>query len=236
MNICVIHGSPRKGNTRYATECFMKALQNYSPVEFTQFYLPKDMPHFCYGCYTCFEKGEDKCPHAEQVQPIVEAIRAAEGLIFTTPVYALAESGAIKALLDHLSYIYISHRPMEEAFSKVAFVLTTTAGAGGKNAIKTISKSLNHWGIKRIQSVSIGLFAKDWKDMPAKKQHKYDKIIQQKAKKFNSILLHREGISTRLYTRFFFNMIRKMLIGFQENHTDRAYWAEKGWLGKKRPY
>lgn len=65
MRICIIHGSPRKGNTFKATEILKKEMQNNGKVKFAEYFLPKDMPHFCCGCFTCFEKGEDRCPHAQ---------------------------------------------------------------------------------------------------------------------------------------------------------------------------
>ena len=42
----------------------------------TEFFLPKDMPHFCAGCFSCFLRGENACPHADLVQPIARAIGA----------------------------------------------------------------------------------------------------------------------------------------------------------------
>ncbi|MFW6026651.1 MAG: flavodoxin family protein [Candidatus Woesearchaeota archaeon] len=184
MKICVIHGSPRKGNTFKVSEFFKNELLKNERVEFIEYFLPADMPHFCNGCFTCFEKGEDKCPHADYVQPIASSLKEADGIIITTPVYVMAESAQIKALLDHLGYIFIPHRPMEEMFSKVAMVISTTAGAGTGKAMKTISRSLFYWGIKKTIKGGFSLFAKNWVDIDIKSR----KRLKRKLGKSQEIL------------------------------------------------
>ena len=44
MQVCVIHGSPRKGNTHRATEIFKNELRQHGPVESAEFCLPRDNP------------------------------------------------------------------------------------------------------------------------------------------------------------------------------------------------
>lgn len=236
MKICIIHGSPRKGNTYRAAEIFKNGMKENGPVEFKEFFLPKDMPEFCCGCYNCFDKGEDKCPHAKYIKPIKDAMREADGLIFTSPVYVLSESGEIKAFLDHFGHIFIPHRPMEEMFSKAAVILSTTAGAGTGHSIKTIKRNLKYWGIKRIYSCGLTIFAKNWEDMKEKKQSKYSKILAKKSDKFYESVKNREKLSVRLFTRFIFFIIRGMMKSYPDGHWDKEYWREKGWLDGKKPF
>lgn len=177
MKICIVHGSPRKGNTYKAAQIFKDQMGKNGEVEFTEFFLPKDMPEFCCGCFTCFDKGEDKCPHSEYTQPIIKSIRESDGIIFTSPVYVLAESGAIKSFLDHYGYQYLSHRPMEEMFSKVGMVISTTAGAGTRHSIKTITRNLDWWGIKRVYNCGLRIFAKNWEDMKFERQLKFQRKL-----------------------------------------------------------
>lgn len=82
--------------------------------------------------------------------------------------------------LDHFGCIFMSHRPVKEMFSKTAFVISTTAGIGTRNVIKTIQKNLKYWGIPKIYKCGLTLRAKDWDDMPSKKQNKYKKILEKK--------------------------------------------------------
>lgn len=237
MKICIIHGSPRKGNTHRATQIFKEQLKKNGDIEFTEFFLPKDMPNFCCGCYNCFDNGEDKCPHAQYTQPIANAIREADGIILTSPVYVLAESGAIKALLDHYGYLYMAHRPMEEMFSKVAMVISTTAGTGTNHAIKTISRTLNWWGIKRIYKCGFTIPAKSWNEMKISRQQRFEKILSQKANKFYKTVEKRKQLHSRIFTKFIFSIMKKMMSGYQDDHPDKAYWVKKGWLsGRKLPF
>lgn len=236
MNICIIHGSPRKGNTYKATEIFKEQMKKHGDVDFVEFFLPKDMPHFCCGCYTCFDKSEDKCPHAQYTLPITNAIREADGIILTSPVYVLAESGEIKAFLDHYGYMYMPHRPMEEMFSKVAMVISTTAGAGTSHAIKTISRSLNYWGVKRLYKCGLTIFAKNWDEMKIEKKQKFERILSQKANKFYKTVEKRKQLHSRLFTKFMFFIMKKMMSGYKDGHTDKTYWIKKGWIsGQGRP-
>ena len=85
VTITVFHGSPRKGNTYNATKIFMDELSKYENVNFTEFFLPKDLPVFCTGCTLCLGGKREKCPNAQYVAPIFDAILKADAFIFATP-------------------------------------------------------------------------------------------------------------------------------------------------------
>ncbi|MBM7613776.1 flavodoxin family protein [Alkaliphilus hydrothermalis] len=235
MKICILHGSPRKGNTYKVTECFKEEMKRLGEVEFTEFFLHRDMPHYCCGCFVCFEKGEDQCPHASFVQPIKEAMKEADGLILTTPVYVLAESAQMKALLDHLAHMFIPHRPMEEMFSKVAQIISTTAGAGTGKAMNPIERNLRYWGVKRIYKAGFTLFAKDWEEMSLKKQLKFEKRIIRNARRFYKRVKGRDQLLPHIFTRMIFGMMKRVIQGYPEGNLDKKYWQEKGWR-KTNPF
>ena len=52
MNIVVINGTEIKGCTYQIKETFLSVLRDGN--EIVEYYFPKDMPHFCTGCKTCF--------------------------------------------------------------------------------------------------------------------------------------------------------------------------------------
>lgn len=237
MKVCIIHGSPRKGNTFKAAEIVKENLAGYGDYEFTEFFLPRDLPHFCNGCFVCFLQGEAKCPHAAAVQPIAKAIREADGLIITTPVYSLAESAGVKALLDHLSYNFMNHRPMAEIFSKVALVLTTTVGYGNGYAIKPIARALRFWGIRRVLKCGLTLFAIDWDQLPQRKQERIRKQLAKKAWELQRLLAKRERLRVSLFTRGYFRLCRRIMLSMADGAVDKEYWRGQGWLeGKRRPF
>ncbi len=237
MKICVIHGSPRKGNNFKVIELFKKNLLKFGDIEFTDFFLPKDMPHFCIGCYNCIEKSEEKCPHFSYMKPITETLKEADAFIFSSPVYVLAESGGMKALLDHFGYMFIPHRPVEEMFSKVGIVISTAAGSGNKYPLNSMKRNLSFWGLKRVLKMGFSILAKDWEDMNIKRQKKFENIIEKKAKKFYLLIEKRNELSVRPFTKIMFFFMKKMISNYNEDSRDKIYWKEKGWLSSsKKPY
>lgn len=232
MNITVFHGSPHNGNTRRAAKIFMDELQKINgDVHFAEFFLPKDLPVFCTGCTLCMSGKREKCPNAQYVAPIFDAVIKADALIFTTPHYgACSMSSGMKTLLDHLDFLVLNVTPRAEIFDKRAFIITT--GAGTTAAIKPIKSFLKHWGINRVYSLGIRLFTDKWDKMPVAKQKKIENKLRKSADKFYKARKKRPYLSTILYyhmTKF----ILKRYVG--EGNYPYEYWKEKGWF-KKRPF
>ncbi|MCK9222836.1 MAG: flavodoxin family protein [Limnochordia bacterium] len=237
MKVCVVHGSPKKGNTYMATGIVMEELARQGSIEFSQFFLPQDMPHFCRGCFACIERGENKCPDVGYVQPILNSMREADGLIFTSPVYVLGETGAMKVLLDHFAYIYLAHRPMEEMFSKVALVISTAAGGGTGYAMGSMSRSLRFWGVPKVHKCGFALRAKEWEEMPDTKQDKYADTLRKQARKFYDSMARRRHARTPMFTRIVFTFLKGTISKYPDGNIDKEYWRQKGWLeGKNRPF
>ena len=131
----------------------------------TEFSSPNDMPDACVGCFNCFTKGEDRCPHADKVAPIAEAIASADVIVLASPIYAMDVSGGMKSLLDHLCYRWLVHRPNPELLDAIGVAVSTTAGAGLSNADKTLRNSLRFWGLKRAFSMKMAVAAADWNEV-----------------------------------------------------------------------
>ena len=148
MKIVVVNGTEIRGCTYHIKEAFLELLRQGN--EICEFYLPKDLPHFCCGCKTCFFKSEKDCPHAEYVLPIWNALLSAELLVFTSPVYALRTTGQMKALLDHLCVHWMVHRPDDSMFTKKAVILTNAIGILNSGAQKEIATSLSWLGVSDI--------------------------------------------------------------------------------------
>jgi len=231
MKIAVFHGSPRLGNTYKATKIFMDELSKIGDVSFSEFYLPKDLPHFCTGCQLCLSGPPKRCPHAQYVTPILNAVLGADALIFSTPHHgASTMTASMKNLLDHLDFLILTVAPRAEIFSKKAFVITT--GSGSIAAIKPIEKFLKNWGINRVYSVGFRMFTDKWNKMPEKKQLKFQKMLQKSARKFYKAKKKRPYFSTRFMYRVFKFIIKKYI---GEGNYPYEYWKEKGYF-KKRPF
>ena len=72
----------------------------------------------------------------------MDAVEAADLLIFTTPTYCLHASAPMKSFLDLTFTYWMPHRPRKCMFSKKAVVVSTAAGSGAKSAPKDITSAL----------------------------------------------------------------------------------------------
>ena len=154
MRILVIMGTSHNGNTRAITDLFLNEFKGKNN-EFDEVILPNDFQEFCYGCANCILKGEEKCPHFNLVNPIIEKIEKADLIIIATPVYAMSCSSGLKALLDHLAYLWLVHRPKESMFNKVGLIVTSAGGSGVKDTVKLVKNNLFYWGIPKIYSYGV---------------------------------------------------------------------------------
>lgn len=178
MKILVIHGSPRPhGNTyRVVThiEEAMKATD--SEIEFEWVYLSRINLQPCKGCYRCLELGEAQCPIKDDREQLETKMHAADGVIFSSPVYVANVSALFKNFVDR--FAYICHRP--RFHHKKALVVTSTgsvaAGIVGimLSKLKRLEKPkapLKKLYAFKLQQVGFGSAAKDkadyqyWYDM-----------------------------------------------------------------------
>jgi len=232
MKTVVIYGVEHKGSTYNTVQLFKNQL-NICDDELTEYFLPRDMPHFCVGCNNCFMKGEVFCPHQEYITPIKNSMRNAELLIFASPVYVFHVTAQMKALLDHFAFQFIAHRPNKSMFSKTALVISIGAGGGMNSAIKDISGSLKYWGISRIFTFGFAIFAANWEGITGKNKQKMEKKIRKISYKIKS-KINKPKLSLNVRLFFFINRIMQKKFGYIPN--DKEYWEKNGWLGKNRPW
>lgn len=233
MKLAIIYGNARKGSTWHVTDLLKKELSRHAQLEVTEFTLPRDMPHFCNGCFSCFMNGEHTCPHAASVQPIAKALLDADVVVLTSSVYALDATGQMKAMLDHLCYMWISHRPDPKMFNKVGVTITTTAGAGLRHTTKTLTSSLTFWGVKRVYTFRGAVSAMRWDDVSEKKQAQVRKAVEKLARKIVKAAEHPEKLSAPLFRSFFMKIMSGMMKKNTWNLRDRKHWQDQGWLSVK---
>ena len=209
MKYLIINGSPRKKNTWKIVTEVKRNLEG----DFEEIHLAKEDIPLCKGCTNCIMNGEEYCPHFDKINKIIEKIRACDGLIITSPVYALNVTALLKNLLDHTAYLY--HRP--EFFTKKALVVVSTAGAGHKNVSKYIDETLRHWGVNKVYKIAIACGGKD--------EIETDKI-DKTAKKFNADVKSGKLHSPKLNDIIFFNVWKVMAQTDDAIKADRKYWIE----------
>jgi len=236
MKTVIIYGNARQGSTWHITQLFKRELSNHDDLEIEEFTLPRDLPNFCLGCFSCFQKGEQTCPHSSSVAPIVNAFKASDLIILSSPVYAMDVSGQMKALLDHLCFMWMSHRPSPQMFHKIGLIVTTTAGAGLTHANKTLKNSLNFWGIKRIFSMSKAVSASSWNEIPDKKRLAIENQVIKLSKRLIRTQEIIDQLHPPLFARFFFPLMKRMMKKNTWNLQDRNHWVKEGWLEGKSPF
>ena len=229
MNIVVINGTEIKGCTYRIKEAFLSVLRDGN--EIVEYYLPKDMPHFCTGCKTCFFKDEKLCPHAEYTMPVWNAMLKADLLVFAAPVYALRTPGQMKALLDHFCCHWMVHRPDKAMFTKRAVILTNSIGASNREAQKDIATSLQWLGISDVRCLGFGLMeGVNWQELSDKRKNKIERKVINLAKKHVPFKPGHMGLKVRVL----FNvcrMIHKGLLKKEETPSaDNQHWINNGWI------
>lgn len=229
MNITMIHGQSHKGTSYHMGELFIRNLTG--EVKVNEFFLPHDMPEFCCGCYQCIEGSMANCPHYGKVRMISKAMEEAELLIFTTPVYCMRGTAAMKSLMEHHFVWWMNHRPMENMFSKKAVILAAGAGGGMGKAVNDIKTNLDNWGISAIWTYSFVSGAMYRKDVKEKKLKKLEQDMAALVVK-----VHNGKAGVRAGQKFHFLCMRYMQRMNWGVPQDKAYWEQRGWLGAARPW
>lgn len=228
----MIHGQRHKGSTYHVARSLADKI-TLADTTVHEFFMPTDGPDFCVGCYGCILKGEEKCPHAAQVQPIIAAMCRSEVIILDSPTYCYEMTGQLKTLLDHFAYLWLSHRPCGEMFRKIGVVISTAAGAGAGVVTRSLARQLSWWGVSKIYRLKFTVRAATWQDVAEPVRQK---IEVQTAAVARKVLrqIGRAGSNGKI--RFLFGIMRQMQKKNTWNMTDRNYWRDKKWLDKARPW
>ena len=236
MKITVINGNTHHGSTWHCMDLFRQEISKYDEVQIKEIVLPKDIPDPCVGCFTCFYKGEQACPHSEKISTVVAAMEEADLIIMTSPVYAMDVTGGLKILLDHLSFMWLSHRPNPAIFHKVGLTIVTTAGAGLSHTTKTMKNSMNFWGFKKVYSFKKVVAAMKWEDVTEKNKLKIQKRVAKQAKNIYLTVHRIDKMRHPIFKRIFFNIMSGMQKTNTWNPYDRSHWETQGWLSGSKPY
>jgi len=98
-NIVVLSGSPRKdGNTARLTEAFIDGAEA-AGKEISLFRVAGLHIGGCRGCGHCF-KNQGICVQQDDMSPILDALRKADTLVLTSPVYYWGITAQLKLAID----------------------------------------------------------------------------------------------------------------------------------------
>ncbi len=230
MKIALIHGQNHKGSSYHTGRLLVDQIAGEN--EIAEFFLPRDLNHFCLGCYRCIENDAD-CPWYEQKRIIIDAMEAADLLVFTTPTYCMAPSAPMKSLLDLTFTMWMSHRPRASMFRKQAVVISTAAGSSTARATKGVAENLFFWGVPKIHRYGARVQAMNWDAVKPQVRDKIVKDTAKLAKKLGKNTPPRAGIKTRF---IFAIMAGMQKANFSASPIEKEYWRVNGWLGRARPW
>lgn len=230
MKIVMLNGQNHKGSTYHIGRLIAEKIEGEN--EITEFFFPKDLNHFCMGCYKCIED-VSLCPFYAEKRIIIEAMDSADIIIVTTPTYCLHMSAPLKSFFDLTFDLWMSHRPMKSMFSKRAVIVSTSAGSSAKSAMNDVSDCLFYMGIPSITKYGIAVQAMNWESVSSAKKAKIDKATNSLAKKLSNTARPRIGIKTRFIFMMMSMMQKK---GWNSSPVETAYWKEHGWLDGKKPW
>ncbi len=233
MKTVIIHGQSHKGSSYNIGR--MLANQIASENEITEFFLPKDLNHFCLGCCQCLES-ETKCPFYNEKHIIESAVEDAEILIFTTPTYCMRASAPMKSFIDLTFINWMPHRPKASMFQKKAVVISAAAGGGTKKAIKDITTSLFYWGVPYIKSRGFNVDSISWQKVKDQRRLEIERSILRLANTLKKTGKPRVKLITKIVFNLFRSNIRKIDIQSSPYKSDYLHWYNNGWLGKNRPW
>lgn len=235
MKIVILHGQSHEGSTcmvaRKLADKVTKRLKEESVVQ--EFFFPRDFSEACLGCYTCYNSDLSHCPHFEKLQPVTDAMLAADLLILASPVYAYHATGAMMNFLDHLGTWWIIHRVRLEMMSKQAVVISTAAGGGMKSTCQDMADSLEMWGVRKLYRLGFGVQAMNPSQIPAGIQKRIEKKTDRCADKITKSP-YKKNMNKRAKKWFYF--VRMMHKHFPPAEPDYGYWEKRGWHAKSRPW
>lgn len=110
MKVIAINGSANpKGNTAYALDQACEALRK-NGIDTERIEIGKKAIHGCIGCGVCFEKQNRRCIFNDDIlNPSMDALLAADGLLIGSPVYYAGINGALKSFLDRAFFVAMAN-------------------------------------------------------------------------------------------------------------------------------
>lgn len=151
MKIVVVNGSIRKGTTYQTLKIIEETMKKHGDYSFEYIHMKDTNLAFCKSCFQCFLKGEETCFQYKESIVYKEMLNSADGIIFSSPVYAMNISGAMKNFIDAITYLF--HRP--ELFHKKGMAVSTTMGSHGKKSAKYLKSVLSAFGVKECVTLGV---------------------------------------------------------------------------------
>jgi multimeric flavodoxin WrbA len=222
MKIFGIHGSPR-GNKSSTLKLLTAALDGArkAGAEVEIIDVTKLNINYCIGCFSCYKNG--MCAqHKDDFIPAYEKIIAADGVIFSSPVYIDSVTAQLKTFMDRMTDAVHS----KQFDGKYGFSVVTSGGGGDQIVLDYLNGYINRCGGLHTGGAS-ALMAKGPADMEKaiKRSEELGEDLVKAIKEKRSYP-DQEEILKISRARF------AMAIKFNKDAwaADYAHWVKKGWI------
>ena len=160
-----------------------------------------DKVHGCMSCFACkLKPNEGKCVYRDGLEPVLEAIRNADGLVIGTPNYLGDVSAGFHALYERLIFQSLTYQKEPRRYDirriPVLFVMTSNCPEefypvlGYRKMLKTYQKALDEAvGNTKVLIAGDTLQVKDYSRFnwtmfdAASKQERHEKVFPEERKK-----------------------------------------------------
>jgi len=234
MRIIVILGSGRRhGNTARVVEQTIAHLHRLAkreeqPLHIETIYLAQRDIQSCLGCRLCFDRGEQRCPHKDDLSAIAQSMAGANGLIVAGPVYVDDVSGLTKTWIDRLAYL--CHRPA--LVHHCALAIATSAVSPTIHTLGTMTMALRTWGCCVAGSAGLRMGAR-W---PDDEMEAFTKRTERLARRLYRAIQRKHYERPGLIQLITFAVQQRYHRRHYEDSLDRTYWREQGWLDRGSQY
>ena len=101
MKITVLNGSPRKKNTTFMVDAFVKGAEEAGhKVEVVQ--VGKMKINGCLGCEYCHGKGEGQCIQEDDMVKVIPAYQDCDMIVFASPIYYFGMTAQMEAAIQRV--------------------------------------------------------------------------------------------------------------------------------------
>lgn len=144
MKICVLFGGPhKKGNTATLLEEVLEGARNAGHSVQRLDVGDLDI-HPCKGCMACKKPKATGCVQKDDMAGVLDAVRAADILIFASPMYWWNVAAPLKTVIDRFFALSFA-MPHSELQGKKALLVMTTgqpADSDGREGLEAIFKRM----------------------------------------------------------------------------------------------
>lgn len=207
MKVIAIMGSPHKGRGFEIVQKIEAELYRLDEVEFSYVFLKDANLKPCLGCFVCIGKGEQFCPLRDDKNCIEAEILSADGVILSTPGYAMNVSALMKNFIDRFAHSL--HRPK---FFNQSLLLVANGGSGLSKVNSSLGMTLG--GSNKVGELKITT-------TPWEATKDYDKRVQKEiekaAERLYQAMKNKKLASPSLGNLIWFRIFKKMASLSEQN-------------------